>query len=88
MGGSYHGSIFKDEYELKSDMFFRGAQLKRTIPTRQKTLIFNYSDIDEKNFCRHNHVIKGARILCADKLSSKEISRTSISKNCCLKTKF
>ena len=44
-----------------------------------KTLISNYSDIDEKNLCQNHHVIKGARIVSTNKLSSKEIYSIQIS---------
>ena len=87
MAGLYHWSISKIKYELKGDMFLQGVRLKHAIPTRWKTLISNYSDVDEKTLYQNQHVIKGARILCADKLSSKEINQTSISKNC-LKTQL
>ena len=63
----------KDKYELMNDMFFQWAQLKHAIPTRWKTLISNYSDIDEENLCQNYHLIKGSRILPTDKLSSKKI---------------
>ena len=60
-------------------MFFRWVQLKHAIPTRWKTLISNYSDNDEENLCQNHHIIKGARIFSADKLSSKEIYSVLIS---------
>ena len=63
----------KDKYELMNDMFFQWAQIKHAVPTRWKTLISNYSDIDEENLCQNHHVTKEARILSTNKLSSKEI---------------
>ena len=54
-------------------MFFQWAQLKHAIPPRWKKIIFDYSDITENDLCQNHHVIKGARILPLDKLSSKEI---------------
>ena len=60
-------------------MFFRWAQLKHAIPTRWKTLISNYSDTEEENLCQNHHIIKGARIFSADKLSPKEIYSVLIS---------
>ena len=63
----------KDKYELMSDMFFQWAQIKYAVPTRWKTLISNYSDIDEENLCQNHHVTKKARILSTNKLSSKKI---------------
>ena len=59
----------------------------------------SYSDVDEKNLDENHKIIKGARILYTNKLSSKEIyltlnsnlltnlPQTSISKNC-LKTQL
>ena len=63
----------KDKYELMNDMFFQWAQIKHAVPTRWKTLISNYSDIDEENLCQNHHVTKEARILSTNKLSSKKI---------------
>ena len=37
-----------------------------------ETIISNYSDIDVENLCKNHYVIKIARILSTDKLSSKE----------------
>ena len=54
-------------------MFFQWAQLKHAIPPRWKKIIFDYNDINENDLCQNHHVIKGARILPLDKLSSKEI---------------
>ena len=34
---------------------------------------FDYNDINENDLCQNHHVIKGARILSLDKLSSSEI---------------
>ena len=69
----------KDKYELTNDIFFQCAQLKRTFPTRWKAVISNYSDIDYKTFCQNHHVIKGAKILATDKLSSGKIYSILIS---------
>ena len=55
------------------EMFFQWAQLKHAIPSRWKKIIFDYSDINENDLCQNHHVIKGARILPHDKLSSKEV---------------
>ena len=52
---------------------FQMVQLKHEIPTRWKTLISNYSDIDEKILYQNHHIIKGARIVPTEKLSCKEI---------------
>ena len=54
-------------------MFFQWAQLKHVILAMWKTLISNYSGIDEKSLYQKQYIIKGARILFIDKLSSKEI---------------
>ena len=60
-------------------MFFQWAQLKHAIPARWKKLIFDYSDINENELYQNRHVVKGARILSLDKLSSKEIYSVLIS---------
>ena len=62
----------KDEYKLTNDMFFQWVQLKHVIPTRWKTLISDFSDIDENNLCQNHHVIKGILEFC--------LPQTSISK--------
>ena len=54
-------------------MFFQCAQLKHAIPPGWKKIIFDYNDINEKDLCQNHHVIKGARTLPLDKLSSKKI---------------
>ena len=41
---------------LKDEMFFQWTQQKLAILTRSKTLISNYSDIDEENLCQNHHV--------------------------------
>ena len=69
----------KDRYELKNNMFFQWAQLKHAIPPGWKKIIFDYNDINENDLCQNHHVIKGARILPLDKLSSKEIYSILIS---------
>ena len=69
----------KDRYELTNNMFFQWAQLKYAIPPRWKKIIFDYNDINENDLCQNHHVIKGARILPLDKLSSKEIYSILIS---------
>ena len=53
----------KEECDLTNDMFFYLRQLKHAIPTRWKTLISTYSDVDGENFCRNHHFIKVSRIL-------------------------
>ena len=62
----------KDEYKLTNDMFFQWVQLKHVIPTRWKTLISDFIDIDENNLCQNHHVIKGILEFC--------LPQTSISK--------
>ena len=42
-------------------------------------IIFDYNDNNENDLCQNHHVIKGARILPLDKLSSKEIYSILIS---------
>ena len=62
-------------------MFFQWAQLKHAIPPRWKKIIFDYSDINENDLCQNHRVVKRARILPLDKLSSKEIYSILISNN-------
>ena len=61
--------------------FFQWAQLKHAIPPRWKNIIFDYNDINENDLCQNHHVVKRARILPLDKLSSKEIYSILISNN-------
>ena len=49
------------------------------IPPRLKKIIFDYSDITKNDLCQNHHLIKGARILPLDKLSSKKIYSILIS---------
>ena len=71
----------KGRCELTNDMFFQWAQLKHAIPPRWKKIIFDYNDINENDLCQNHHVVKRARILPLDKLSSKEIYSILISNN-------
>ena len=48
----------KDKYELTNDIFYQWAQLKHAISARWKTLISNYSDIDEENLCQITLLLK------------------------------
>ena len=48
----------KDKYELTNDIFHQWAQLKHAISARWKTLISNYSDIDEENLCQITLLLK------------------------------
>ena len=72
MARSYHGSILKIDMNSQI-MFFQWAQLKHAIPPRCKKKIFDYSNINKNDLSQNHHVIKRARILPLDKLSSKEI---------------
>ena len=38
-------------------MFFQWAQLKHVIPTRWKTQISNYSNVDKRNLYQNHHFI-------------------------------
>ena len=49
------------------------------IPPRWKKKFFDYSDITKNDLCQNHHLIKGARILPPDKLSSKKIYSILIS---------
>ena len=53
--------------------------MKHAIPPRWEKIIFDYNDINKNNLCQNHQVIKGARILPLDKLSSKEIYSIFIS---------
>ena len=44
-------------------MFFQWDQLKHAIPTKWKTLISNYNDIDKKKLYQKHHINKEAKIL-------------------------
>ena len=76
MAGSYHGSILKIRYEV-TNVFSGGSNMQ--IPRRWKKIIFDYSDITKNDLCQNHHLIKGARILPLDKLSSKKIYSILIS---------
>ena len=85
----------KGEYELTNDMFFQWAQLNHAIPTRWKTLISNYSDIDEKNFSQIIMLLKELEFCLPTNyplwkhfnFNFRHRSQTSILKNC-LKTQL
>ena len=59
-------------------MFFQGAQTCKFLRDGKK-IIFDYSDITKNDLCQNHHLIKGARILPLDKLSSKKIYSILIS---------
>ena len=46
---------------------------------KMETLNSTYSNVEEENWYQNHHVIKAARILSTDKLSSKEIYSILIS---------
>ena len=78
MAGSYYGSISKMNMNLKMTFFLSGLSQNTQFPqyaisAKWKTLISNYSDIDDKNLHQNHHIIKGTRILSTNKLTSKEI---------------
>ena len=52
--------------------------MKHAIPPRWKKFFFDCGNINESDLCQNHHVIKGARIVSPDKLSSKKISSVSI----------
>ena len=48
--------------------------------SEMEKIIFDYSDINKNNIiCQNHHIVKGARILSPDRLSSKEIYSILIS---------
>ena len=59
--------------------FFQWPQLKHAIPPRWKKTVFDYNGINENDLFQNYDVIKGARILSLEKLSSKEIYSILIS---------
>ena len=64
---------YKIEYNLTNETYFQWLQLKHAIPHKWKTIIKqnpgNVSDL----LIHDHHLIKGARILTLEKLSSKEL---------------
>ena len=73
-GGSLKSwNNLKIEYSLTNETYFQWLQLRHTIPHNWITIIkqnpCNVSDL----FIYDHHVIKGARILTLEKLSSKEL---------------
>ena len=59
--------------------FFQWAQLKYPIRPRWKRIIFDYSEIIEKDWWKNHDVIEGALILPLGKFSFKEIYSILIS---------
>ena len=72
MAGSYHGSILKIDMNCQVICIFNGLSWN-VIPLKWKQIVFDYSDINENDLCQNHHLIKGARILPLDKLSSNKI---------------
>ena len=70
----------KIEYNLTNETYFQWLQLKHAIPHKCKTIIKqnpgNVSDL----LIHDHHLIKGARILPLEKLSSKELYSILIKK--------
>ena len=71
----------KSEYNLTNETYFQWLQLKHAIPHKSKTIIKqnpgNFSDL----LFQDHHLIKGARILTLEKLSSKELYSILITKS-------
>ena len=80
-GGSLKSwNDLKIEYNLTNETYFQWLQLKHAIPHKWKTIIKqnpgNVSDL----LIHDHHLIKGARILTLEKLSSKELYSILITK--------
>ena len=81
MAGSYHGSVLKIDMNWQIICFFSGLNWNiQFLRDGFFFFFFDYCcDINENNLCQNHHVIKRARILPLDKLSSKEIHSILIS---------
>ena len=60
-------------------MLFSVGSIETCNSSEMEKIIFDYNDNNENDLCQNHHVIKGARILPLDKLSSKEIYSVLIS---------
>ena len=60
-------------------MFFSVGSIETCNSSEMEKIIFDYNDNNENDLCQNHHVIKGARTLPLDKLSSKEIYSVLIS---------
>ena len=81
MAGSYHGSVLKIDMNWQIICFFSGLNWNiQFLRDGFFFFFFDYCcDINENNLCQNHHVIKRARILPLDKLSSKETHSILIS---------
>ena len=70
----------KIEYNLKNETSFQWLQLKHAIPRKWNTFIKQNSGNASGLLIHEDHLIKGARILTLEKLSSKELYSILITK--------
>ena len=59
-------------------MFFQWVQLKHVIPTRWKTLISDFSDIDENNLCQNHMLLKVLEFCLPQTSISKLFENTAL----------
>ena len=70
----------KIEHQLTNETYFQWSQLKHAIPHKWKTIIKKNPGKVRDLLIQDHHLIKGARILTFEKLSSKELYSTLITK--------
>ena len=63
---------FKIAYNLTNETYFQWLQLKHAIPHKWRTIIKHNPGIVRDLLIHDHNLIKGARILTLEKLSSKE----------------
>ena len=70
----------KIEYNLPNETYFQWLQLKHATPHKWKTIIKENPGNVSNLLIHDHHLIKGARILALEKLSSKELFSILITK--------
>ena len=70
----------KTECSLTNETYFKWLQLKHAIPLKWKTIIKQNPGNVSDRLIHDHHLIKGARILILEKLSSKELCSILITK--------
>ena len=72
----------KNEYNLDDQLYFQWLQIINAIPRKWKELLRKNTSSNVNNlFLQNHHIIKNFRTLTLEKLSSKELYSTLISKN-------
>ena len=80
-GGSLKSwNDLKIEYNLTNENYFQWLQLKHAIPHKWKTIIKQNPGNVRDLLIHDHHLIKGARIVTLEKLSSKELHSILITK--------